>query len=74
MKEESIISDQAITRSNLQDITMSSIQFAQTIQRSATTLAGALLERSVSPSLRSEAEDVQLNQGRIEIQEQGETT
>ena len=53
---------------------MSSIQSAQIRQRSATTLATALPKQSVSPSVRSEAKDVQLNQGRIEIQEQGETT
>ena len=52
---------------------MSSIQPAQTRQRSVATLAATLPERSVSPSVRSETKDVQLNQGRIEIQEQRET-
>jgi hypothetical protein len=71
VKEESFIIDQSITRLNLQDITMTSIQPAQTRQRLAATLAAPVPERSFLPSVRSEAEDVQLNQGRIEIQEQG---
>jgi len=73
VKEESIISDHAIPRLKLQDITMSGIQPAQTKQRSATTLIATLPGASVTPSIRSEEEDVQPNQRRIEIQELGET-
>jgi len=53
---------------------MSGIQPVTTRHRSATTLLAALPGASVSPLARSEGEDVQPNQVRIEILELGETT
>ena len=50
------------------------IQPVTTRRRSTAALLAALPGESVSPSIRSEEEDVQPNQGRIEILELGETT